>query len=365
MGGADKLSEVLDGRTVLDWSVQSMLRAASVERVIVVTKAERVDETRRAYEELDVAVVAGGAERSDSVRAGVQTSTAEVVLVHDAARPLASSRLADDVATAAAQHGAAVPAVPVVDSLKRADGGFVVGSVERAGLIRTQTPQGARRPLLIDALELADGQSFTDEAALLEHSGVPVFIVPGEPYNVKLTEPADVELVRALSRGRAETRLGFGQDTHGFGPDDGLWLGGILIDGAPRLYGHSDGDVLLHAVATALLSAAGLRDLGRLFPATDASTGGIASSDLLAEAVRQAASAGWTAESAQVSLVGSRPRLGGERIDQMRARVAELLGLSSESVSVVASTGNLSGPEGAGLSISATALVSAVTRGHL
>jgi 2-C-methyl-D-erythritol 4-phosphate cytidylyltransferase/2-C-methyl-D-erythritol 2,4-cyclodiphosphate synthase len=362
MGGADKLGAHLDDRTVLEWSLDAMRAATAVDRVVVVARAEKIDELRRLDALRDVELVLGGEERSDSVRNGVQATTADVVLVHDAARPLASPGLADAVAAAAAEHGAAVPAVPVVDSLKRWDGSVVTGSVERAGLIRTQTPQGARRAVLVEALAATVGQSFTDEAALLESRGVAVATVPGEATNIKLTEPADLDFARTIVRGRrgdrgSETRLGFGQDSHGFGPDDGLWLGGMLIDQAPRLYGHSDGDVALHAIATALLSAAGLGDLGRLFPAGEARTRGIASSELLAEAVGQVVDSGWAVESAHVSIVGARPRLGGARLELMRERVAAILGAELESVSVTASTGNLSGPEGAGRAISATALV--------
>jgi 2-C-methyl-D-erythritol 4-phosphate cytidylyltransferase/2-C-methyl-D-erythritol 2,4-cyclodiphosphate synthase len=296
------------------------------------------------------------------VRNGVAATSAEVVLVHDAARPLASPALADAVALAAAEHGAAIPVLAVVDSLKRVNGKLVTQTVDRTGLFRSQTPQGARRDLLVDALAAAPELRFTDEAALLEATGVTVVTVSGEATNIKLTEPGDLELARALVRGSEERRIGFGQDSHGFGPDDGLWLGGIFVELSPRLYGHSDGDVVLHALATAVLSACGLGDIGRLFPAGARETKGIASAELLAEATRQAAAAGWTLQSAQVSLVGARPRLGAGLIDGMRARMAELLDLPNDAVSLTASTGNLSGPEGAGRVISATALVSAHRR---
>ena len=357
MGGIDKLFEPICGRTVLERSVALMGAAPSVDRIVVVARADRIDHLKRLRTLDAVDVVAGGAQRSDSVRAGVAATSAGVVLVHDAARPLATPRLVDAVAAAALEHGAAVPALPVVDSLKRATGPWLEGSVERAGLVRTQTPQGARREVLLSALEAADGRAFTDEAALLESHGVRVATVPGEPSNIKLTQPGDLELARAIARGEADERLGFGQDTHGFGPEAGLWLGGVLLEAAPRLYGHSDGDVVLHVLATAVLSAAGLGDLGRLFPATDASTTGIASSALLAEAVRQASEMGWSAASAHISLVGARPRLGAQRIDEMRERIAGLLGVTPDRVTMAASTGNLSGPEGAGLVISATGLV--------
>jgi 2-C-methyl-D-erythritol 4-phosphate cytidylyltransferase/2-C-methyl-D-erythritol 2,4-cyclodiphosphate synthase len=358
MGGTDKMSELLMGRSLLQWSVEQMAAAQSVARVIVVARPDRVAEIAHLPWLSDATVVAGGERRSDSVRAGVGAATADIVLVHDGARPLASPALADAVARAAAQDGAAVPVVPVVDSLKRDAGGTLGESVERDGLVRAQTPQGARRQLLLDAMAAAGDEAFSDEAALLESRGVAITTVPGEPQNIKVTNPADLDMVRALARGGAETRVGIGQDSHGFGPDLGLWLGGVEFATAPRLHGHSDGDAILHAIGTAILSATGNGDLGRLFPPTDKSTTGIASSDLLRAAIAKASESGWAVESAQVSVVGARPKLGGQRLDAMATKVAELLAISRDSVAINASTGNLSGDAGAGRTISATALVS-------
>jgi 2-C-methyl-D-erythritol 2,4-cyclodiphosphate synthase len=316
-----------------------------------------------------VRVLAGGLQRSDSVRAGVAVGSADVVLVHDGARPLASSTLADSVARAAAEHGAAVPAVPIVDSLKRASADAVEISVDREGLIRAQTPQGARRELLVEAFAAAGGATYTDEAALLEAHGVRVMTVPGEATNIKVTDGADLDIVRAIAASRGPhgasganpTRFGFGEDSHPFGPGDGLMLGGVLVPDAPRLYGHSDGDVVLHALATAILAAGGLGDLGRLFPGNDAQTTGIASSELVAEAVKRSTGAGWRVDRAQVSVVGARPHLG-RHLDDMRAAIAGLIDVQEDSVALTASTGNLSGPEGAGQVIRATALVSVIRR---
>ncbi len=368
MGGADKNVELIDGRSMLEWSVAAMAGAASVRSVVVVTRPDRVATLADLPALRDVTVVAGGEQRSDSVRNGLAATSAPVVLIHDAARPLATSSLADAVAAAAAEHGAAVPVVPVVDSLKRTVSGRLEQSVDRTGLVRTQTPQGARRELLVDAFAAAGAATYTDEAALLESRGITVATVPGEAMNLKVTEPADLEIVRAIAAARGDRglagagardmRIGLGEDTHGFGPGLGLRLGGVVIDDAPRLHGHSDGDVVLHATATAVLSAAGLGDLGRLFPPSDARTTDIDSAELLGEALNQAAQAGWCVSGAQVSVVGARPRLGASRIDAMRDRLAALLGVEGNAVSIVASTGNLYGPEGAGYAISATCLVS-------
>lgn len=368
MGGVDKLAADLGGRPLLARSVEAMAAAGSVQRVIVVAAAERVASVTAApwLRDIDAQVVAGGARRSDSVLAGVRVSAADVVLVHDGARPLASPGLADAVAAAAAEHGAAVPVLPVADALKRTDAGRVTGTVEREGLVRAQTPQGARRQLLLDAFDAARGAAFADEAALLEAAGVAVMAVPGEALNVKVTLPGDLELVRSVFLRRAggsNVRIGQGSDSHPFGPADGLWLAGVELPDAPRLQGHSDGDAALHALATAILAACGRGDLGRLFPPGDATTAGAASAGLLVAVLAEAAAAGWRPATAQVALTGARPRLGAARLDQMRGRLAELLSLPVDDVAVTASTGNLSGAEGAGRVISAAAIVTVVPTG--
>jgi 2-C-methyl-D-erythritol 4-phosphate cytidylyltransferase / 2-C-methyl-D-erythritol 2,4-cyclodiphosphate synthase len=368
MGGTDKLEALLGGRPLLAWSVQAMAQAASVARLVVVAAAERVDSLagedwlRRAAGERPLQVVAGGAQRSDSVRAGVEAASAEVILVHDGARPLVTPSLADAVAAAAATHGAAIPALPVTDSLRRVDrDGWIRGSLERDGVAAAQTPQAARRELLLSAFRAAPANdTYTDEAALLAAIGAPVATVEGDAANLKVTRPADLALARQLVAGQdaaVETRNGHGQDSHPFGALDGLWLGGLLIEQAPRLHGHSDGDVALHALATALLSAARLGDLGRRFPPSDPATAGAASVALLDAVLHDVSGAGWQVKSAQVSLLGARPRLGGERLEQMRRRIAHLLAVAHEEVAVVASSGNLAGPEGAGLVVSASAFV--------
>src|SRR6187200_1570673 len=172
--------------------------AASVRRVMVVTAAERVASVRALpWLPADVGVIAGGERRQDSVAAGVRATDAEVVLVHDAARPLASSSLADRVAEAASTHGAAIPVLPVPDSLKRVADGIVTAAVDRSGVVRAQTPQGARRELLLRAVDaLAAGpETFGDEAELLSRHGVPVAVVPGEPAALKVTDQADLPAV--------------------------------------------------------------------------------------------------------------------------------------------------------------------------
>ncbi|HEV8403383.1 MAG TPA: 2-C-methyl-D-erythritol 4-phosphate cytidylyltransferase [Candidatus Limnocylindrales bacterium] len=366
MGGRDKLAVEIGGRPLLAWTLDALVAAPEVDRIVVVTAADR-RATISAAAWLPgkvVGVVGGGARRQESVRAGFdaldggQQDPAAVVLVHDAARPLVPPELVGAVAAATAEHGAAIPVVPVAETLKKVDAGIVRTTVDRTGLGAAQTPQGVRRDLLREAYRRfpADGpDTFTDEAALLEACSIEVHVVPGDPGNLKVTLPGDLERVARVLAPPAAARTGIGHDSHPFGPGMPLRLGGIEIAGAPRLAGHSDGDVVLHALADALLGAAGLGDLGRLFPADARTPTGIASVRLLDEVRRRLAAAGWRAAAVDVTIVAARPRLG-DQLGAMRAAIATLLELEPAAVNVKASSGNLDGAEGGGRSISTLAV---------
>ncbi len=368
MAGADKLAWPIAGRPLLHWTLAALRASASVDRLILVTAADKVDAIRAdpLTGGLADAVVAGGATRQQSVAAGVvhldltdPGGRDRPVLVHDGARPLVSPALVVAVADAAVAMGAALPVLAVADTLKRVVGGVVVETVDRSTLAAAQTPQGARRALLLEAWAAfppGGPREFTDEAALLEACTIPVYAIPGEAANLKVTLPEDLQRVeQALAP--ASARIGFGHDSHPFGPGTGLRLGGIEIAGAPRLAGHSDGDVVLHAVADALLGAAGLGDLGRLFPADARTPRGIASTELLTEVVRRLAVVGLQPGSVDIVVIGARPKLG-TRLDLMRGAIAGLLGVNEGAVNVKASTGNLAGDDGAGRSISARVVAS-------
>jgi 2-C-methyl-D-erythritol 2,4-cyclodiphosphate synthase/2-C-methyl-D-erythritol 4-phosphate cytidylyltransferase len=310
------------------------------------------------------AVIAGGDRRQTSVAAGVaalsDAADERVLLVHDGARPLVSGRSIAEVVRATQEYGAAIPVIPVAETLKRVGGGLVHGTVDRDGLAAAQTPQGVRAGILRAAYGRfpPDGQeTWTDEASLLEACTIPVHVVPGDPDNLKVTVPADLARVGALLAGAGMARTGIGHDSHPFGPGTGLALGGIVIAAAPRLHGHSDGDVALHAICDALLGAAGLGDLGRVFPAGAETPAGIASGIMLSEVRRLVEADGWRATSVDVTIVAARPKLGAH-LDEMRSVIADLLGLGPRAVNVKASTGNLDGPDGAGRSISALAVAS-------
>jgi 2-C-methyl-D-erythritol 4-phosphate cytidylyltransferase/2-C-methyl-D-erythritol 2,4-cyclodiphosphate synthase len=418
MGGRNKLAEELRGRSVLRWSVDA-LGGAGIERIVIVTSPDRLAEIAAEpwLPDSVVAVVAGGERRQESVAAGVAAladpltppaptrdaratgrrpaadtaaaphaarATDPILLVHDAARPLASPGLVRAVAEATARHGAAIPVVPITETLKRLDGDRVGVTVDRSGVVAAQTPQGVRRSLLERAYAQypPDGaETWTDEASLLEACRIPVHAISGEATNLKVTVPVDLDRAGAfldggLVPGRPAAsavasapahlgaaaaiapagRIGLGIDGHPFGAGEPLVLGGLRIDGAPRLSGHSDGDAALHAVADALLGAAGLGDLGRLFPADDRTPAGIDSRVLLATVADRVRAAGWVTANVDLTIIAARPRLAA-LLPAMGAAIATTLRIDGSAVNVKASTGNLGGAEGAGRSISASAIV--------
>jgi 2-C-methyl-D-erythritol 4-phosphate cytidylyltransferase / 2-C-methyl-D-erythritol 2,4-cyclodiphosphate synthase len=405
MDGRDKLDALLAGRPLLARTLDAMAAAEAVERIVLVTTAERLATASDArwLPAKVAAVVAGGQRRQESVaaglaaldaldagaqppsagaaggagadvlRAGAVTGAAtgadagvgaalspadRVVLVHDGARPLASPDLVERVAIAAALHGAAVPVLPLVETLKRLDGDRIAATIDRTSLATTQTPQGFRRGLLREALDrqsAGGALEWTDEAALFEACRIPVHVVQGEPANLKVTLPGDLARAAALVTARTPRRIGIGQDSHPFGAGSPLALGGVEIPGAPRLHGHSDGDAALHAVADALLGAAGLGDLGRVFPADTTTPAGADSSGLLAAVLERVRGAGYAPATVDLTIVAARPALA-PHLDRMRDRIAGLLGLPSDAVNVKASTGNLDGMEGAGRGASVIAI---------
>jgi 2-C-methyl-D-erythritol 4-phosphate cytidylyltransferase/2-C-methyl-D-erythritol 2,4-cyclodiphosphate synthase len=370
MAGQDKLFAEVGGRPLLAWTVAAFETAPAVGRIVLVTASDRVASLAAApwLSPKVIGVVAGGDRRQASVAAGVQAFADapddRVLLVHDGARPLVSEATIAEVITTTQAHGAAIPVLPVAETLKRIDGDVIGATVDRSGLAAAQTPQGVTAGLLRSAYARFPPdapETWTDEASLLEACTIPVHAVLGDPDNLKVTLPADLARASSVLSGRHASRHGIGHDSHPFGPGLGLALGGIVLAAAPRLHGHSDGDVALHAICDALLGAAGLGDLGRLFPAGPSTPKDIASTTLLAEVVRRVEAAGWGITGVDVTIVAARPRLAAH-LDAMRDATAGLLGLSPAAVNVKASTGNLDGSEGAGRSISALATASLEAR---
>lgn len=357
--GADKLWIDLWGRPVWRWGLDALLAVPDLTRVAIVVPADADERFRAALPPASAdkcLVVVGGDERIDSALAGIaalaRTGVPDeaVVLVHDAARPAATTDLMIRVAAAVSQRQGAIPTIAQHDALKHVDAsGRMLASIERAGIAAAQTPQAATLGTLRSALEEARawGRSVVDEAAALAAAGISVVVVPGERGNLKLTEPGDLPLLRgamvqagmplptpAVEPGQ---RAGIGFDAHRVDVNRELRLGGLVFPGEAGLAGHSDGDVALHAVIDALLGAAGGGDIGSLFPADDQRWENADSAELLQATIRHLADAGWRPVSVDLTVVASRPTIAPRR-DEMRERIRELTGIPAGGVTVKGTT---------------------------
>lgn len=288
-------------------------------------------------------VPCGGATRQQTVSNALAYLPTGVVFVavHDAARPLVSHALLERLIDAARRDGAAVPALPVQDTLKRAtDGKRVLETVPRTDLYRVQTPQVLRADWLINAHRTADEEGFqhaTDDAQLLERAGYPVTLVPGDPFNMKLTTSEDLHLLRRYAGEGALTRAGIGYDIHQLTEGRKLMLGGIEIDYPLGLQGHSDADVVVHAICDALLGAAALGDIGQHFPNSNPRWKDAPSLSLLAQVRTLLQQHGWQPLHIDAMVIAEAPKLA-PYIPHMRVRIAQTLGLIPEQISVKATT---------------------------
>ena len=306
------------------------------------------------------AVVVGGTTRQDSVRAGLARTTARdlVVLVHDAARPFVDTDLVTRVLDGVRRDGAAIPIEPVVDTIKLVKGGRVGQTVDRATLGAAQTPQGFTRSTLVEVYARAArrGVTLTDEAMALEAESLPVAAVLGSATNFKVTTPADLERARdLLAPARNVTRVGHGFDAHRLVPKRRLILGGIHVPSDLGLQGHSDGDVLLHAICDALLGAGALGEIGSLFPSTKREFRGAPSARFVAEVMARLKAARFSIVNVDATLVAEGPRLS-RHLAAMKKKVARLLEVAETQVSIKVKSTDALGAIGRGEGIAAHAL---------
>jgi len=335
----------LGGRTVAARAIGALTACPGIDGVVVVVAAPELGGPRAA--ELAalpgvLAVVPGGATRMASSLAGVEAAgEAEIVLVHDAARPFLDPALAAAVLAAARRHGAAIPALPARDTVKRQDHeGFIAATLDRQPLRLAQTPQGARRDWMLDALRAAvdSGIEVTDEAQALERAGRRVALVPGARSNVKITTPEDwADALRRVEAAPADLRVGHGYDIHRFGGSRALVLGGVVFPGEAGLLGHSDADVVLHAAMDAVLGAAGLPDIGHLFPPDDPRFTGADSAPLAREVGGRLRHAGFAILNLDLTVLAERPKIGG-RVEAMRGAIASCFAIDSGRVGLKATT---------------------------
>ncbi|MBU0723516.1 MAG: bifunctional 2-C-methyl-D-erythritol 4-phosphate cytidylyltransferase/2-C-methyl-D-erythritol 2,4-cyclodiphosphate synthase [Alphaproteobacteria bacterium] len=361
LGGAlPKQYLPLAGITVLRRTVQLFQAHPGIQQVRVVIHPDDALLYAEALNGIDLpAPIHGGATRQDSVRLGLEALAADApdsVLIQDAARPFADAALIDRVLDALADHPGAIPAIAVADTLKRAIDGRIETTVPRTGLYRAQTPQGFRFADILAAHRACAGQELTDDASVLEAAGQTVVLVEGAEANVKITTAEDMMRAETLLGAARESRSASGFDVHRFaGSGDHVTLCGVSVPHDSALEGHSDADVGLHALTDALLGCIGAGDIGQHFPPSDPQWRGASSDRFLAHARSLVEARGGRIVHVDVTLICERPKIGPYR-DAMVARVAEILRLSPDRVSVKATTTEQLGFTGRREGIAAQAL---------
>ncbi len=330
------------GRSVLAHAVTALASHPAIDAVRVVIGAGQEPLFEQATAGLKVgAPIVGGATRQDSVRLGLEALAAEgapgIVLIHDAARPFCPPEVIDRLLKALETESAAVPALPAADTLMRGKGRHLGETVDRSQLNRIQTPQAFHFARIFEAHRVLAGERFTDDASLARAAMIGVVRVEGDEALNKLTLAGDLARAEARLRSNMIPRTGLGFDVHAFAGEGPIRMGGIDIAHDRGLAGHSDADVVLHAITDALFGAAGLGDIGQHFPPSDPQWLGADSSLFLAHAALLVRQTGATIDFVDCTVICEAPRVGPHR-EAMRARVAEILGLAPASVSIKATT---------------------------
>jgi 2-C-methyl-D-erythritol 4-phosphate cytidylyltransferase/2-C-methyl-D-erythritol 2,4-cyclodiphosphate synthase len=365
----------IGGKAVIAWTIESFRTHPSVGPIVVTIHPEDHDLFMKAVGSATNYLIAveGGATRQDSVRLGLaalREAAPEQVLIHDAARPFVDSALIDRVIGGIGEREAALPALPVAETLKRADAAATVAAtVSREGLYIAQTPQGFPFWPINAAHEKAHraGKTgFTDDAAIAEWAKMPVRIVQGSPENIKLTWARDIQMADQRLSGPIfpDVRTGNGYDVHSFEAGDHVTLCGVAIPHSKKLSGHSDADVALHALTDALLATCGAGDIGTHFPPSDPQWRGMASKLFVEHAARLVRERGGRIANVDVTLIAEKPKIGPHRA-AMVAALAEMLAILPERVSVKATTNERLGFVGREEGIAAIATASVVYPGSL
>jgi 2-C-methyl-D-erythritol 4-phosphate cytidylyltransferase/2-C-methyl-D-erythritol 2,4-cyclodiphosphate synthase len=371
-GAVPKQFLALGGRPILERSVDLFLSHSEIDEVVVALPAELLADPPSFLRssEKPLHLVAGGARRQDSVISALEAASerSDVIVIHDAARPLATGDLVSRTIAAAAESGAALAALAASDTVKRsahspsgAGSGelLVAETIPRESIFLAQTPQAFRRDVLQDALALAGRLvEVTDEATLVERAGRPVRLVRGEATNIKITTPEDLQIAETIARGARPARTGragVGYDLHRLVEGRPLVLGGVTIPFGRGLMGNSDADAVCHAITDAILGAAAEGDIGRHFPDTDPAWHNASSVDLLRRAAQFLRDRGLEVGNVDASVIAERPRLT-PYIDAMRANVAGALGVSPDRVSIKGKTNEGVGELGRGEAIAVHAI---------
>ena len=357
--GGDKTKQriILDGKSVLKRTLLSFAAASSVKEIIIVTRGDEIEFARGEAEGINkpVKVTLGGAVRAESARLGFLEVSEDVdlVAIHDAARCLVTPEMIDRVAEAAEIYGCASAACRIHDTVKLVDNnGFAVGTQDRNAVMRAQTPQIFKYSLYKKAIAAVRiDESITDDNSLLERLGERIFLVDTGNNNIKITEPSDIPTALGIIRDRegekVDIRIGHGYDVHRFAKGRELVLGGVSLPHTVGLLGHSDADVLLHAIMDALLGAAALGDIGKHFPDSSAEYLGASSLNLLTKVGKLLSDNGYSVSNIDATLVLQAPKIA-PFIDKMRENIAFALNIDVSSVSVKATTEEKLGFTGSG-----------------
>jgi len=367
--GADRPKQFLPlaGKSVLRHAAEALLRDGGVDALLPVCAPDAMAEVAAMLAGLPcLPPVAGGASRQESVRAGLEalaTDPPAVVLVHDGARPVVPPGTVPALLAALAGHPGAIPAQPVTDTLKRGAAGLIQETVPRAGLFRAQTPQAFAYAPLLAAHRAATAEA-TDDAQLLERAGLAVALVPGHESNIKITWPEDLARMEAAMNTPMIPRIGTGFDVHRLVEGRPMVLCGVTIPGPLGLDGHSDADVGIHALCDAIYGALAEGDIGRWFPPSDNQYKDADSARFLIHAAGRIAARGGVLANADVTLICERPKIT-PHATAMRERLAGLLGVPVDRISVKATTTERLGFPGRGEGIAAQAAVSVLVPAQL
>lgn len=354
-GGLPKQYRKLGGKAVLRRAVEALSAHPAVKAVRVVIGNGQQDLAMAALAGLDVgALIEGGDQRADSVCAGLSEIDSDAVLVHDAVRPFCPPTVIDRLISRLELYDGAAPVLPVSDTLAR--GATEIDQpIDRSGLVRVQTPQAFRLAALRHAYAEWSGPTPTDETTVARAAGLRVAAVEGDQLLEKITTAADWDRAEAMLASRLITRTGFGFDVHAFAGEGPIMLGGIAVPHSRGLSGHSDADVVLHAITDALLGAAALGDIGQHFPPSDPQWKGASSDRFLVHAAELIRAAGGVIDHVDCTIICEFPKIGPGR-EAMRSKIAEIAKLDPSQVSIKATTTEGLGFTGRGEGIAAQAI---------
>ena len=361
-GDVPKQWQVINGRLVIEYTLSVFVRHPRIDEIILVVSQADLEMVEMLKLSADIKIAIGGAERSASVQSGLAVAQADQVLIHDGARCCVSPVVIDRVMDALVDNPAVAPAIAVTDALWTGHEGYVTGVQNRDGLFRAQTPQGFHLSAIRDAHELY-GAGSADDVEVARRAGLEVTIVDGDEANLKITTPTDfmraAAILRSGSEDKMDIRTGNGFDVHRFGEGDHVTLCGIKVPHTRGLQGHSDADVGMHTVTDAIYGALCRGDIGQHFPPSDPQWKGAPSDIFLSHACAMARDMGFTISHMDCTLICEYPKIG-PVAQAMRERMADIMGLEVDRVSVKATTSERLGFIGRGEGIAAIATVTLV-----